>query len=147
MSRDAGTLPDARELLPRLRAASAALVVAPALVAIAALRDGGEPYATWLAAPASLAGLLTPVVAHRIYHAVERGIGPRASREERAAALRRATLRAMGVSAAMGLAGAVVGLVTRDVRAFSGPVLHLVVAGALWPTRARAGRFLGDEPS
>jgi hypothetical protein len=137
------TPPD--EVLRDLRNGAAVLLAAPILLLAGAHALDLAPRATWLATPAALAGLVMPAVAFRMYQSIERTITERAPRRERETAIRRATMRSLGASAAVAAAGAAAYLVTRDLGACAGPALHVAVAGALWPTRARVSRFLGED--
>lgn len=91
---------------------------------------------------ASLAGIIAPVIALHGYRKGEAGIVHAGGMLERAALLRRITLRWLALSGAVALAGSAVYLASADVRACVGSVLHLLVGAAVWPTSARVERLV-----
>ena len=124
------------------RVVATVLLIAPlALLTLAPLVDERVLPERFIAL-VCLAGLVTPVLALHRYRAKEEKIAAGDPVRERARLLRRAILGGLGLSGAVALAGGAVYLLTGDLRACSGPVLHLLVGGAAWPTAARVARLV-----
>jgi hypothetical protein len=95
-----------------------------------------------LALAAALAGLVAPVGGYRLYRALRRGIPPRAEASARCAVFQKATVLALGITEGIALVGVVVFALSREWIALTGVVTHVLVAGAIWPSRARLDDFL-----
>ena len=70
-----------------------------------------------------------------------------ADEPERNAAFQKATLVSLAVTEAVALGGVVVYLGSGEWMALSGVATHLLLAGAVWPSRARFESFLQSSPS
>ncbi len=99
-----------------------------------------------LTLPVGLAGLVVPVAAYRLYLTQRDRVAAAMSPEQRGAAFVRATLLALGVSEAVALSGLVVWWGSRHPAALTGIAMHLLVAGAVWPSRPRLELFLDRRP-
>jgi hypothetical protein len=117
-----------------------------ALLAISRLIDRSSS-ASGLAAPVALAGIISPVVAYRLYAWVQSSLRPEAGLRERCGAFLKANIIAFSVTAGVGLCGVVVFVFSGSIQALIGVVTHVIVAGALWPIPERMDRFLEAESS
>jgi len=105
------------------------------------------PSATMFAAPVALAGIISPVVAYRLYAWIQSLVRPEAELEERCRAFLKANIIAFSVSGGVGLCGVSVFVFTGSLQALIGAVSHVIIAGALWPIPERMDHFLETEPS
>ena len=101
-----------------------------------------------LVAPAALAGLVALAAGNRWYRGILDRIAPGARPADRAAALRKATIAGLACTEAASLLGVIAFHISREPFALVGLAAHLILAGALWPTRARYEQLvLGTESS
>ncbi|MDX1389522.1 MAG: hypothetical protein R3344_10060, partial [Acidobacteriota bacterium] len=100
-----------------------------------------------LALPAALAGLIAPVVAYRVYLRLCERSPRNAGLQDRCTAFIRATLVALAVTEAPALLGLVVFLLSGAPLALSGVAAHVLLTGAIWPSRTRLEVFLSDAGS
>ena len=140
--------PDAERVLAATRGAAAMLAATPfALLGGAMLAPPPAP-SRFLVAPAALAGLVALAAGNRWYRAILDRIAPGARPADRAAALRKATIAGLSCTEAASLLGVIAFHVSREPFALVGLVAHLILAGALWPTRARCDHIVeGTEGS
>jgi hypothetical protein len=129
-------------IVSSLRVTASVLLIAPLAVVILAPLTRSVEIPERVVALACLAGLVTPVLALHRQRAAEERILKAEPIVERARLLRRITLAWLGVSGAIALAGGGVYVLCGDPRACSGPVLHLLVGAAAWPTAARVERLV-----
>jgi hypothetical protein len=115
-----------------------------ALLAVSRLFDVSASIAI-LVAPVALAGIISPVVAYRLYEWRRTLVPADAGLAERCQAFLTATSNAFMVSATVGLGGVAVHVLTGSIEALIGVVTHVIVAGALWPQPERLERFLDVE--
>ena len=131
------------QALGTARLTAALLLAGPflltALVLVVAPREG----VAGLVVPAGVLGLVAPAVAWRVQARIREGA------RGGAAGGRRAYLRSLTVGLAITEAAASVGVVvwllTRQPQALIGLPLHLVMAGALWPSEERMQRAEEEE--
>ena len=136
------TLELAAATLRQARVIAAALIAGPiALLGLAVAIPVSLAVET-LTLPAGLAGLVAPVAAYRLYATSRERVAAATPPAERCAAFVRATLLALGISEAAALAGLVVFWGSRHPAALTGIAMHLLVSGAVWPSRARLEVFL-----
>jgi hypothetical protein len=132
-----GPAPDPDEELGALRGVAIALAASP-LVAVGIVLALPPP-SPWrgLVAPAALFGIVALAVGHRAYQSILGRTRASAAPRQRLSALRRATIAALAVTEAVALFGVVAFHLSREPYALVGVATHLVVAGGVWPTRAR----------
>jgi len=126
------------QALGTARLTAALLLAGPfllmALFLVVAPREG----VVFLVVPAGVLGLVAPAVAWRVQARIREG-----ARGD-AAGRRRAYLRSLTVGLAITEAAASVGVVvwllTRQPQALIGLPMHLIMAGALWPSEERLQR-------
>lgn len=100
-----------------------------------------------VAVPAALAGLVAPAIGYRVYLGV-RAVRPGAtSRRERAAAFRRATILSAAVTESAAMLGIIAYVMSADWAALTGVVTHVILVGAVWPSRERLESFVADVAS
>ena len=93
----------------------------------------------YLTPPVGLIGLVSLPIGYRFYlwkrdQAAGESTGPHA--------FSRATLQALSITAAAGLAGVAVFAMTGEVAALLGVAAHLLLSGAIWPSPERLESFL-----
>lgn len=130
--------------LTQARIIALALVLGPLVFWIVAhfIRIGsGEDY---LVMPAVLFGLVSPVIGYRIYLKIREG-SPNDIEGANQAFLR-ANIVALAVTEAAALFGCVAYLVSYNPLTYIGYLMHVLLAGAIWPNEFRLQQFLeGDS--
>lgn len=102
---------------------------------------------TFLIFPVGLIGLISPVLGYRLYLYVRSKVADAADIEGRAGSFVRATLTAMAVTEGIAFCGVVVYMLTGGALALTGVLTHLLLAGAIWPTREKLDLFLDSSGS
>jgi len=95
-----------------------------------------------LVGPASLLGIVSPVIGLRLYVWIRSRIPRAAGRSARLAAFYKANVTALGVTDAIGTLGLLGFLLSGQIVCLFGVLSHVLLAGALWPTQERMDRFL-----
>ncbi len=111
------------------------------------VHSGRTPSLSVLVFPAALAGLIAPVIGYRVYLRVRERSPDGADAQGRCAAFVRATLVALALTETVALFGIVVFLLSGARLALSGVAAHVLLTGAIWPSRARLDVFLSDAGS
>jgi hypothetical protein len=102
----------------------------------------------WLALPAAILGLIAPVVGYRAFHGIRSRVPREADTQVRCDRFQKATVAALSVTEGAALLGIVAHMVSGDWPALTGVVTHVILTGAIWPSRARVDDFRGeDSPS
>jgi len=123
----------AERALRSARTAAAILVAAPVVLVAVAAAVPLEPSAPSLATPAVLAGLLAPALGFHLYRRMqEAGTGR----------FVRATIVSLACTEAGATLGVVAFLLSREPLALVGVAMHVLLAGAIWPSRERLESFL-----
>jgi len=99
----------------------------------------------FLVFPVGLIGLVSPVIGYRLYLYARSKVPGGADVEGRAGAFVRATLTAMAISEGIAFCGIVVYMLTGGALALTGALTHLLLAGAIWPTREKLDQFLDSS--
>jgi hypothetical protein len=94
-----------------------------------------------LVVPVALAGLISPVIGYRLYLLIGSRVGPGADLETRCGAFQHATVIALLVTEGVAVLGIVTYLLSGDLAALAGAVTHVLLAGAIWPSRVRLENF------
>jgi hypothetical protein len=129
------TLAKARLIAGALAAGVLALALVAGLVDV----DAGVRALT---APAALLGIVSPVIGYRVYHyqreraPADEGVAPACAR------FLRATVAALAVTEAAALFGVVAFMIGGGPYALVGVAMHLLLAGALWPSEEKLDRFV-----
>lgn len=97
----------------------------------------------YLILPSVLFGLVSPVIGYRIYLKV-RERSPKGFDGARRAFLR-AHILAMVVTETAALFGCVAYILSPNPLAYAGFLMHVLLAGAIWPNRYRLEQFLEGE--
>ncbi len=144
MAGDGGPSREARVLFST-SVTAAVLAVVPLVLTIVAAFLPRRASGGFLVSPAILAGLLSPAVGYHLYHALRRKVAPEAGMEERCASFRRANWVALGTTEVIAVFGAVTYIFSDQWPALAGVATHVIVTGAIWPTRERLDHFLQVE--
>ena len=96
----------------------------------------------FLVLPAGLIGLVSIAMGYRSYEWIRSRLDADASGPTRSRAFFVATVTALGVTEAAGLFGVIVYILSGRVVALSGVLTHVILAGAIWPTRERHDAFV-----
>lgn len=117
------------------------------VVALLAVAGWIEPpgKALGLAFPVSLIGLISPVIGYRLYLLQRERIPAAAGPAERCRAFLRAGILALAVTEGVALLGVIGYALSGTLSALSGVLTHVLLVGALWPTRERLESFLEIE--
>jgi hypothetical protein len=128
------------DALRTTRLIALALVLGPLVFWIVAhfirIGSGGD----YLVMPAVLFGLVSPVIGYRIYLKV-RERRPSGSDEAKDAFLR-ANILALAITEAAALFGCVAYLISYNPLTYIGYLMHVLLAGAIWPNEFRLQQFL-----
>jgi hypothetical protein len=133
--------------LKATRTVAAVLLAAVlALAAIAIRMRPGTGALRLLVVPAALAGLVAPVIAYRLYSRVGARAAPEADIGARCGAFQQATVIALAVTGGAALFGIVTYVTSSDLAVMTGVATHVLLTGAIWPTRVRLESFLESGP-
>jgi len=136
-----------KHVLTATRAIAAALLLTvPALAAIAIRMSPGTGAFRALVIPAALAGLISPVIAYRLYSVLGARLSPDTALGVRCEAFQRVTVIALSVTAGVALFGILTYGLSADPAALTGVATHLLLSGAIWPSRVRLESFLDSGP-
>jgi uncharacterized membrane protein len=133
-----------RETLQRARLIVGALIGG---VLILTALSGWMPRAdglVGLVVPAAVVGAASPVVAFRLYHLLRERITPTATDAVRRETYLRANVLAFAITEGAALFGVIVFALTDAPLALIGVAMHVLLAGALWPTEEKLAGFVGD---
>lgn len=134
-------------VLTATRTVVAALLVAVvALAAIVYRISPGTGDLQVLVIPAALAGLVSPVMAYRLYSVLGAKTPTDAALGVRCDAFKRVTVVALSVTAGAALLGIVTYAMSSDLAAMTGVVTHVLLSGAIWPSRVRLESYLESGP-
>jgi len=95
-----------------------------------------------LVGPAGLLGLVSLVIGYRLYCLLKSRVPPDADTAVRCGVYLRANILAMAVTEGVGLLGVIVHADTGEWPALIGVVTHVILAGAIWPSREGLELFL-----
>jgi hypothetical protein len=145
---DGRTLSDAehRALTATRTLAAALLVAVLALAAMAYRLTPGTGDYRALVVPAALVGLVSPVIAYRLYSVLGAKMPPDIANGLRCEGFQRVTGIALSVTAGAALLGIVTYGMSSDPAAMTGVVTHVVLSGAIWPSRVRLESYLASGP-
>ncbi len=131
--------------LASARLAAAALVAGPlVLLGLVLLVPPPAPWRA-LVAPAALLGFVALAAGNRLYARLLERSRTRAGAAERLLSLRSATVAALALTEATAILGVLAFHFSREPFALAGLAVHLILAGAVWPTRARLEHLLEAE--
>jgi hypothetical protein len=134
--------PADRTLLTSRIVAAGMLVAVLAIAAAALAMPPGVGRYRGLVVPAALAGLVSPVIGYRLYALS----GAKVTREDdvvsKCGRFQHATVTALAVPFSAALLGIVVTLLSGDPAAMTGVVTHVLLTGAIWPSRVRLKSFV-----
>jgi hypothetical protein len=99
-----------------------------------------------LVPPAALLGLISPVVAYRLYLRMRERIPADADAHFRCHRFLTATVLAVAITESIALFGVVAFMLGGGYAALIGVVTHVILVGAIWPTRERLETFLPNFP-
>lgn len=134
-------------VLTATRTVAAALLVAVLVLAAIAYRiSPGTGDFRVLVIPAALAGLVSPVIAYRLYSVLGARTSPDAALGVRCDAFQRVTVVALAVTAGAALFGIATYAMSSDLAAMTGVVTHVLLSGAIWPSRVRLESYLDSGP-
>jgi hypothetical protein len=108
----------------------------PALLGAALLVPVPAP-TSFPALPAALAGLVALAVGYRLYRSMMGRIASDSISATRLVAIRTATIASLAVTEAAAILGVIAFCFSREPMALTGVATHLILAGAVWPTRGR----------
>jgi len=106
---------------------------------------GIDPISRVLVGPSVLAGLVAPVVGYRAYRAIGSRLEPDASSDAASSAYLRAILIALSITEATSLLCGVAFLLSGDPRTYVGPLMHVILTGAIWPREVSFESFAGGS--
>jgi hypothetical protein len=132
----------AEETLRTARTVVAVLSAAPVLLGAIAAAVPLEPSLGSLATPAVLAGIVAPAAGFHLYRKLQQAASREADVRGRAAAFVRATVLALACTEAAATFGVVAFLLSREPVCLLAIALHLLLAGAVWPSRERLESFV-----
>ena len=135
-----------RALTATRTVAAAMLVAVLALAAIAYRIGPGTGDFRVLVIPAALAGLVSPVIAYRLYSLLGAKTPRDAALGVRCKAFQRVTVVALSVTAGAALFSIVTYAMSSDLAAMTGVVTHVLLSGAIWPSRVRLESYLDFGP-
>ncbi len=142
MSEPSTGLRDPRAVVNAARAIVAALVLGVlVLMALSGLLPRAEGV-EFLVVPAAIIGAVSPVIGYRAYHYLRERIPARASPQQRMRTFLRANILAMGITEGAALAGVIVHALTGSLLALLGAGMHVLLAGALWPSPEKLDAFV-----
>jgi hypothetical protein len=131
-----------RRVLMRARTVAAALVLGVlAFIAVSGILPR-VPSLGVLVLPAAAFGAISPVFGYRLYLLLRERIAPGASAAECRATFLRAVVLALAVTDAAAVFGVLVHALTGDLLVLIGAFMHVLLAGAIWPTEDRLQLFL-----
>jgi len=127
--------------LARSRLIAGGSVVGVLLVAaVGSLFDPGRRLES-IAPTVGLLGIVSPVIAYRLYLWEKERIPPQADSTRRARGFVRATLIAVSVSESIALSGVVAYVLSGRIVALLGVLTMVLLVGAIWPTSERLESF------
>lgn len=109
-----------------------------------------DPVSRVLVGPSVLAGLVAPAVGYHVYQWFGSRLEPDISHDAAAPAYLRAILIALAITESASLLCAVAFLLSGDRLTYVGPLMHLILTGAIWPREERFETFThasSDRPS
>jgi len=133
-----------REVLTRARLIVGALVGG---VLILTALSGFMPRADGMAGlvvPAAVVGAVSPAVAFRLYQLLRDRIAAGASATLRRQTFLRANVIAFAITEGAAVFAAIVYAMTGGPLALIGVLMHVLLAGALWPSEEKLAGFVGD---
>jgi hypothetical protein len=95
-----------------------------------------------LTTPAALAGLVAPAIAFHLYRRLQEKAGEEPDPGRRASRFVTATVLSLAVTEAAAIFGTVAFLLSSRSIALIGVVLHVLLCGAIWPSRDRMDSFV-----
>lgn len=96
----------------------------------------------FLVVPAAIIGVVSPVIGYRAYHYLRERIPPEAATQRRTQTFLRANIVALGVTEGAALVGVVVHALTGSLLALLGVGMHVLLAGAIWPSSEKLEAFV-----
>ena len=136
-----------RSAVRRARTIAGALVAGVLLLtAVSALLRPSAALGV-LVVPAAALGAISPAIGYRLYLLLRERIPAEAPTWERRAVYVRAVVLSLAVTEAAALFGALVFGLTSDPIALLGPLMHVLLAGAIWPSLERLEGFLTAQPT
>lgn len=137
---------DPEAALSTARLIAIALTAGALLLAVVAVLSPPSRSVPALVAPAAIVGFVSLAVAYRVYQRGRERIAVDAGAAVRSAAYLRALIVSLSITEGAACFGMLSFMLTRNPFCFSGLAAHLVLAGAIWPTREALERFLEDGP-
>lgn len=99
-----------------------------------------------LVAPAALLGLISPIAAYRLFLRMRERLPADAGDEFRCHRFLVATIAAVAITESIALFGVVAFMLSGGFAGLIGVVTHVILVGAIWPTRERLDTFLPNFP-
>ena len=127
--------------LTRLFATALAVSVLGLTTVSGLLPLGKIPSLVVLAPPAALLGLVSPVIGYRLYLWQR---DRRSESSDRCAAYLRAVIVALAITEGIALLGIVIYLSTGRSFPLVGVLTHILLTGAIWPTREKIESWIED---
>jgi hypothetical protein len=100
----------------------------------------------FLVAPAALLGLISPVVAYRLYLRIRDRLPAAAGAEHRCQKFLMATIVAAAITESVAVFGVIAFMLSGAFAGLIGVVTHVILVGAIWPTREKLAIFLPNFP-
>ena len=97
-----------------------------------------------LVVPAAVVGAASPVVGFRLYQLLRDRLPPEATASRRRETFLRANVVAFAITEGAALFGVIVHALTGAPLALIGVGMHVLLAGALWPSAEKLAGFMGD---
>jgi len=97
-----------------------------------------------LVVPAAVIGAVSPVVAFRLYQLFRDRLTSGATAARRRETFLRANVLCFAITEGAALFGVIVYALTGAPLALIGVVMHVLLAGALWPSEEKLAGFMGD---
>ena len=135
-----------RTALGRARAMAAAWVGGVILVTAFSGQLPRVPAVAVLVLPAAVMGAVSPVIGFRLYLLLRERIAPETGPAERRRLYIRAVSLALAVTALAAIFGVIIYGTTGELITLIGPFMHILLAGAIWPTDDRLEAFV-DPPA
>jgi hypothetical protein len=100
----------------------------------------------FLVAPAALLGLISPIAAYRMYLRMRDRLPADADDEFRCHRFLVATVSAAAITESIAIFGVLAFMLGGGFAGLIGVVTHVILVGAIWPSRERLATFLPDFP-
>jgi len=134
--------PDSRSVLVTARLVAGGLAAGVLILTVLAGLVASPVRLEWLAPPAALLGLVSPVIGYRLYALLAERVSPTEDAGARRGAFLRATVVALSVADGVAVFGIVAFALSGKPMALIGVLTHVILTGAIWPSEERLETFL-----